>query len=459
MRYGTLSRHLAALAGPILVETVLIMMLGAVDTFMLSRHSDDSVAAVGVVNQLINFVLLIFEVISIGTSILCSQYIGAGLRNKVVQVVGISLVFNLASGLFFSFILYRFAGPVLGMMGLRAELLPEGLSYMKIVGGFAFLQALSLAISAALRSADKAVYPMAVSAAVNVLNIFGNYTLIFGKFGMPALGVTGAALSTVICRGVSVVLLFILLRKKHIRHFPKELFSPFPWRELGNLLKIGIPSAGEHISYSLSQIVITYFINMMGNAALATRSYCQNVVMFGYVFSLAVAQGGAIVIGHLVGMRKTRAAFVLGKRILRVVVTASFSFALIMALCGRFLLSFLTSNPEIIAAGCAVLWVDVLVETGRAMNFFGVQSLRAAGDIYFPVTVGIVVCWTVSVGFSYIFGIAMAGGIAALWCAFFLDENVRGLIFIKRWNGMKWTSKSFVSEVPAGEADLRPDTE
>jgi len=444
MRYGTLSKQLAALAGPILVETLLIMMLGAVDTFMLSRHSDDSVAAVGMVNQLVNFVLLIFEVISIGTSILCSQYVGAGLRDKVIQVVGISLLFNLASGLLFSFILHRWAGALLGMMGLREALLPEGLSYMKIVGGFVFLQAVSLAISAALRSADKAVWPMLVSAIVNVLNIFGNYSLIFGRFGMPALGVTGAAISTVICRGVSVILLIILLKKKHIPHFPRELFRPFPWRELGNLLKIGIPSAGEHMSYALSQIVITYFINIMGNAALATRTYCQNIVMFGYVFSLAVAQGGAIVIGHLVGMRKTGAAFILGKRILRVVVTASVSFSVLTALFGNLIFSFLTENPQIIAMGTAILWVDVLVETGRAVNFFGVQSLRATGDIYFPVTVGIIVCWTVSVGFSYLFGITLAGGLVALWCAFFLDENIRGFIFIRRWKGMKWTDKSFV---------------
>ena len=93
-KYGNLSRQLASLAGPIFIETLLVMMLGAVDTFMLSRYSDNSVAAVGVVNQLMNLVFLLFEVISIGTSILCSQYIGARRRDKVVQVVGISLIFN-----------------------------------------------------------------------------------------------------------------------------------------------------------------------------------------------------------------------------------------------------------------------------------------------------------------------------------------------------------------------------
>ena len=237
MRFGKLSRQLTALAGPIFVETLLVMMLGAVDTFMLSRYSDNSVAAVGVVNQLMNLVFLLFEVISLGTSILCSQYIGAGQRDKVIQVVGISLLFNSIFGLLVSVALLFLAEDLLLLMGLRPDLMADGLPYMRIVGGFAFLQAISLSLSASLRSADKAKYPMYVSMVVNVLNIVGNYTLIFGKFGMPALGVEGAAISTSLCRLVSVIILFVVLFKKHIPAFPKELFTPFPWVEMKNLLK------------------------------------------------------------------------------------------------------------------------------------------------------------------------------------------------------------------------------
>ena len=82
-----LKKRLARLAAPIFIETLLIMMLGAVDTVMLSRHSDNSVAAVGVVNQIIMLTFLVFEVINLGTSVLCSQYLGARLHKQVVQVV------------------------------------------------------------------------------------------------------------------------------------------------------------------------------------------------------------------------------------------------------------------------------------------------------------------------------------------------------------------------------------
>lgn len=444
MRYGNLSRQLSSLAGPIFIETLLVMMLGAVDTFMLSRYSDNSVAAVGVVNQLMNLVFLLFEVISIGTSILCSQYIGAGRRDKVIQVVGISLIFNLFSGLLLSLGLYSFAGSLLQMMGLRPDLMSDGLPYMKIVGGFAFLQAISLSLSASLRSADKAKYPMYASMVVNVLNIIGNYSLIFGKFGMPALGVEGAAISTSLCRFVSVVLLFVILFKKHIPSFPKELFSPFPWIELKNLLKIGIPSAGEHFSYSLSQVVITYFINMISNQALATRSYIVNIVMFTYIFALSIAQGGAILVGHLVGMKKINAAYTIGKRIMRLGTATSVTLALLTAIFGKHILGMLTSDPWIISTGATILWVEVLLENGRALNLFGVNSLRSAGDIYFPVLVGIVVMWGVQVVGSYLLGISLGWGLVAMWIVFALDENIRGFIFIRRWNSFKWVGKGFL---------------
>ena len=273
IRTVSIRKELTKLVIPIFIETLLIMMLGAVDTIMLSQYSDESVAAVGVVNQIVMFAFLIFEVINIGTSVLCSQYLGAGLRKKMVQVVGVSLLLNLAVGVLVSLILHFGAATLLGWMGLRPELLKYGIGYMEIVGAFAFFQALSITVSASLRSANKAIYPMLVTVLVNVLNIIGNYSLIFGKFGFPALGAEGAAISTSIARGVSMVVLFIILFRKHIPSFPRAWFRPFPWIELKNLMKVGLPSAGENMSYSFSQVVITFLINMLGNNALATRTY------------------------------------------------------------------------------------------------------------------------------------------------------------------------------------------
>jgi putative MATE family efflux protein len=437
-------KNLARLAVPIFIETLLIMMLGAVDTVMLSQYSDNSVAGVGVVNQLIMFAFLIFEVINIGTSVLCSQYLGARMHKNMVQVVGVSLILNLVFGLFVSAILHYGATSLLSMMGLRPELMEYGVSYMKIVGAFAFFQAISLTISASLRSANKAVYPMMVTVVVNILNIIGNYSLIFGKFGMPALGVEGAAISTAFARGVSMVILFVILFRKHIPRFPLSYFCPFPFVELKNLLKIGVPSAGENMSYSFSQVVLTYFINMLGNEALATRTYVVNIVMFVYLFAIAMAQGGAICIGHLVGERKIHAAYLLGKYVMRISILVSLVLSCIWALMGHTLFSWLTDNPEIIRLGTIILFIDVILEVGRAINIYATNALRATGDVNYPFYVGFVVQWSVAVGCGFLFGIHWGWGLVGMWCAFVLDENLRGIIFVQRWNSLKWTKKGFV---------------
>ena len=443
-RNRSVRKNLSRLAVPIFIETLLIMMLGAVDTVMLSQYSDESVAAVGVVNQLVMFAFLIFEVINIGTSVLCSQYLGAKMHRNMVQVVGVALVLNLVLGLLVSAILHYGAPFLLTLMGLRPELMTYGVNYMEIVGAFAFFQAISLTISASLRSADKAIYPMLVTVVVNILNIIGNYSLIFGKFGMPALGVEGAAISTAFARGVSMVILFFILFRKHIPRFPLAWFRPFPWVELKNLLKIGIPSAGENMSYSFSQVVLTYFINMLGNEALATRTYVVNIVMFVYLFAIAMAQGGAICIGHLVGEKKIRAAYLLGKYVMRISILVSLVLSCIWALMGHTLFSWLTDNPEIIRLGTIVLFVDVILEVGRAINIYATNALRSAGDVNYPFYVGLVVQWSVAVGFGYLFGIHWGWGLVGMWCAFLLDENLRGIVFVQRWNSMKWAKKGFV---------------
>ena len=326
----SIKKRLAKLAAPIFIETLLIMMLGAVDTIMLSRHSDNSVAAVGVVNQIIMLTFLVFEVINLGTSVLCSQYLGAKLEKKVVQVVGVSLLVNLVVGGTISLFLYSMNTTILGWMGLGPELMADGAEYMRIVGSFAFFQAISLTLSASLRSANKAIYPMLVTVVVNIVNIIGNYSLIFGKFGFPELGVEGAAISTAFSRGVAMVILFIILFRKHIHRFPLVYFRPFPWIELKNLMKVGLPSAGEQLSYSSSQVVITFFINMLGVEALATRTYCVNIIMFVYLFSISMAQGGAICIGHLIGEKKPHAAFLLGKYVMKKSVMITFILSCIL---------------------------------------------------------------------------------------------------------------------------------
>jgi putative MATE family efflux protein len=439
-----LKKELTLLTVPIFIETMLIMTLGALDTFMLSRHSDSSVAAVGLANQIISFTFIIFEVINLGTSVLCSQCLGAKQRDKMETVAGMSIIINLLFGLAISALLFIFAPNILQAMGLNGIMLEEGSSYMKIVGAFAFVQAVAMTLSAILRSNNKAYFPMMVILVVNILNIFGNYSLIFGKFGAPALGVNGAAIATAIARVIAMIMLFVIVFKTTIKKFPTHIFRKFPKNEFKGLMKIGLPSAGEQMSYSCSQLVISYFITTLGMEALAARTYCVNIVMYGYLFCIAISQGGAICIGHMVGANRWNGAYILGKYVMRMALGITLTLSLVLAMSGDWLMHTLTDNEEIIRLGTSILWIDVVLEMGRPVNIFAVNALRAAGDVNYPFYVGLVFMWSIAVMAAYFFGITMGFGIIGMWWMFTADENLRGLVFMRRWHSKKWQHKSFV---------------
>ncbi len=438
-----LKKQLKKLSLPIFLDIALVMLLGAVDTVMLSRYSDNAVAAVGLDNQLISLVFLVYQFISMGAAILCAQYIGAGLKRRLVQVVGLAVLLNTLLGGIVSAWLFFDAEGVLQLMGLRDELMPDGLVYLRITGALSFFQAISLAFSASLRSADKTIYPMIVTLIANVLNIAGNYALIFGHWGCPQMGVEGAAWATAFSRIIAMFLLAIIHTKVHIQKYPLEWFWPFPWRELKNLLHIGIPAMSEELSYSLSQVVITYFINQISNEALAARTYCVNIIMFAYLFCTSITQGGDILVGHLVGQNRYRAAYITGNFMLRQSMLVTLTCSALIAALGYPMFTLLTDNEEIIQMGIWILVIDWFLEIGRVRNIFACGTLRSAGDAVYPVIIGVFFQWTVAVGVSYVLGIPLGFGLLGMWVGFALDENIRGIILMRRWHSKKWTGKSF----------------
>ncbi len=437
-----LRRQLRNLTIPIFVEIALVMLVGAVDTFMLSGCGDAAVGAVGFDNQLIALVFLVFQFLSIGVAIVCAQYHGAGLKVRLVQVVGIALIVNTAIGLAASAFLYFKAEAILTRLGLRPEQLADGVTYLRLTGAFAFFQAISFALSASLRSVDKVRPPMVITAVANVLNVIGNYALIFGHFGCPAMGVEGAAWATAMSRVVSFALLAIVHTKIHIRRFPLAWFRPFPWREAVNLVRIGFPAMGEELSYCLSQVVITFFINQISADALTTRTYAVNCIMFAFLFCSSAVQAGDIVVGHLIGQERYAPAYLVGNFFLRRSMAVTLVCSVVLALLGPFIFSALTDNAEIVRLGGIILWRDVTLEGGRVRNIFACGTLRATGDVFYPLVVGICFQWAVAVGVAWAFAIPFGWGLIGAWVGFSLDENLRGIVLMRRWHSQGWRGKS-----------------
>ncbi|MBQ7608229.1 MAG: MATE family efflux transporter [Desulfovibrionaceae bacterium] len=441
-------KRLFRLARPIFFETLLLMSLGMIDVFMLSQISDASVAAVGLVNQILNMIFLVFIVGATGSLVVCSQYLGAKRPGDFLVAARVSMLLNAAIGLIVSLLLFFGAQTILEIMDAKADLLENATNYCEIVGGFAFLVALTFAATSILRAREMAQYPMYVSLITNIVNIIGNYLLIFGHMGFPALAVEGAAWATVVSRLAGLILLLFFLAKRGLRveengaaHAAKKLCAD-ALTKLLQILRIGIPGAGEMFSYASSQVVITYFINMLGTDALAARTYMMNIVICTFIFAISIAQAASVSCGHLVGKHSFAAAKALGSFAINRALLISGALSLLLALLAPLFMPVMTENQHILSLCLTLFWIDILLELGRAVNILTGRLLSAVGDPLFPLKVSIIVVWSVATLGGYIAGITLGFGLIGMWTLFLIDECLRASIQWHYWRTGRWMNKS-----------------
>ncbi|MCC3355545.1 MATE family efflux transporter [Bacillus sp. REN16] len=436
---------LFALTWPIFIELLLHMLMGNADTLMLSLYSDNSVAAVGVSNQILSLIIVMFGFVATGTAVLVAQHFGANNEKSAAEVAVVSIFANLVFGLILSLVVFIWSKKLLLLMDLPVELLDEANSYLKIVGVFSFLQALIMTIGAVIRSYGFTRDTMYVTIGMNILNVIGNYIFIFGPFGLPVLGVEGVAISTSFSRLVGLLIITYLLIKRVSHGLPFKKIFRLPKVHLQNLLKIGIPSAGEQLSYNSSQMFITYFITIMGTQALTTKVYAQNLMMFIFLFSIAISQGTQILVGQMIGARQINDAFKRALKSLKLAVIISAAMAIVFSFFKDPLLSIFTDNQEIIETGGILILLTIILEPGRAFNLVLINALRAAGDVKLPVYMGILSMWGICVPIAYVLGIHFELGLVGVWISFIVDEWVRGVVMLWRWRSRAWVKKSFVT--------------
>lgn len=436
-------KSLFSLTWPIFIETFLYMLLGTVDVFMLGKYSDNAVGAVGTVNQVMSIAGIAFTVITSGTAIICAQYIGAGKSHKEKnRLIGAALQFNAITGIMMSVLMVVFAREFLKFMNIDDQLMSDGMDYMTVVGGFVFLQAIGGTFTAILRSYGKTKHCMIITFAMNVFNIGLNYVLIFGVGPIASMGTKGAAISTSISRAIAAFVLFVVAFRTVIKEFNISYVIKINKAEIKKILEIGLPSAGETISYNLACLVIAKMINSIGKEATIANGYISTITNYNYLFAVAIAQGTAIMIGWKIGAGEKEEAYKLCLDSFKKGFIVSMAITAVCAFMGKFILGFFTDNDAIIYLGVAIFMIDFVNEAGRCANLIIINSLRAAGDVKFPVFAGVFSMWGISVLLSYIFGIFLEFGFIGVWFAKGLDEVVRGVMMYFRWRGRRWQKYS-----------------
>lgn len=441
---GIGGQSIVKMSWPIFIEVFLQMLVGNIDQFMISRYAQPSVAAVGNGNQVMNIIIILLTVMSTATTILIAQYLGAKNKAKISEVCLVSLLINGAFGLAASAALIAWHAPLFRWLQVPESIFAETSAYFTIVAGGIVLQGLYFSFVACFRGFSWMKTTMLVSVVMNLFNIFGNWLLIYGFWNVPAMGVVGVAISTNISKALGLVMIYWIFRKYLGVELSLKYLRPFPWQSVKKMLSIGLPTGGEALSYQLSQTTIMKMVNVFGLIVINTKVYVYIVVMFAYVYAMAISAAMQIVVGYLVGAGRFD---VVGGKVwytMRVALAVGTGMTLLFYLCSDAVLGVFTSDPEVLALGKTILFIEIFLEIGRAVNIVMVRALQAAGDIKTPVTVGIVCMWSIAVGLAYFFGIVLGMGLAGIWIGMAVDECVRAVIFIYRWRSGAWKNKRLV---------------
>jgi putative MATE family efflux protein len=438
-------KSLFSLAWPLFIDFALHFLTAALNTFMISHVSYQGVAAIAVGNQVFDLAITVFSFVTIGSSVLLTQYLGAKRKDAVKAVVYSTIGFNLLLGAVAAIATVAGASSILSLMNLPEVLLADGKIYLQIIGLCLLPEAIAMCIAATLRAHGFTQQAMWVTLVMNLITFVGNLLLLYGWFGIPELGVSGVAISTVTGRLVGMLIMAHLL--------VKYTGIPLHWSAivrpqksmLAKVFHIGLPAAGENISWMLQFMVVTAFVGLMGDKALAAQSLYFQICLFILLFGLSIGIANELIIGHLVGAKEYQLA---EKRLyktlfLGVVITSII--ALFAAVYGNYVVALFTEDQDILSMISQLFLITLFMEPGRTFNLIVINALRASGDARYPFYVGVVSMWGIAVPGAYIFGIVYDYGVVGVWFALAIDEWTRGLAMLWRWRSGRWKTKSLVT--------------
>lgn len=427
------AQSLFQITWPLFIDLALHFLTAALNTFMVSHVSYQAVAALSVGNQIFDVSITLFNFVGIGSSVVITQYLGAGQRDIARKVVQQAVGFNALIGLVVALGVLFGGMPILQLMNMPAHLQTMGLTYLQIIALCLLPEAIALCMAASLRAYGYTREAMYVTVIVNIVTLVGNALLLYGWFGLPKMSVAGVACSTVIGRLVGVVLLIWLIRQRLGLQLRWRACCQFSSDILSKIMKIGLPAAGENLSWMLQMMVITSFVALLGDKMLATQSYFFQISLFVMLFGIAIGLGTEIMIGHLVGAGELDQAYHRLMRSLKIGLVVTVISVAIVVFAGPHLMGLFTSDRVILATAGHLFLLSLILEPGRTFNIIVISSLRATGDARFPFRMALVSMWGIAIPVAYLCGIHWGWGLVGIWCGFVMDEWVRGLTMFWRW--------------------------
>ena len=438
------NKPLLLMAIPLLIEMVMTFMIPMVDIFYLSRVSDLSVAAVSSVLPVLLIGISVMGAFQVAGLTLCSRFSGAGEELRLQQFRSLYLFLMIALAILLGLV-YGFIGPwVTSLQGLEGVLQREGVAYITIWGGGMGLLVLYVCFASMLIAEGKATFVMIAGIIMNISNVILDYLLIEGHWGIPRLGVQGAAYAGVLSWALADLLLLFMATRLAQLKFAKLKTRELIWRKCREFFRLSIPSIIEPVSYQLVQLFIISLIVGLGDLELSARAYLMNFFYLTYIWNMAFSYALQTKVGHCLGEGNLTLADLFVNQALRYGFIGTSIISLSLALLSAWIVPIYTTDTELIKLIQLLLWVNVLVDIGRSINLISSSALKVSGDVIFVAFNAVMCMWILFAGLSSTLVIYLGMSILAIWCASALDELVRGFVNVMRWKSMRWKNKNAV---------------
>ncbi len=431
------------IAIPAIVESFFVAFAGLVDSLMVSSLGSNAVAAVGLTNQPKFVGLAIFMAISVSVSALVARRFGEKRKDDANSILYTALILIVSLAIVFGALFTVFASPIIRWCGSTAETHSDAVTYYQIIMSCMIFNCIQIGINAMQRGAGNTKITMRTNITSNTVNIIGNYLLIGGKFGFPALGIRGAAIATVFGSFVACVMSIISVLNKNcfisIPYIIKNKIKP-KLEALKSIIHVGYSVFIEQLLMRVGFMATAVMAAKQGNESMAAHQVCMHLMSLSFSFGDGLQAASVALIGRSLGEKAPEKAKEYGRTSQRIGLTIAITLSIIYFLGSRWFLGLFFDEKSIIDIGISVMYFAVATVIFQIPQCIYTGSLRGAGDTRytaFTAAFSVAVLRTI---IAYVCCYTLGLGLIGVWMGILGDQMVRYLFGMIRFKQGKWVN-------------------
>lgn len=436
---NTFYRALLWLVFPIAVQNLISTAVSSADVIMVGYVGQNALSAVSLANQVQFILSLVYTGVSSGAAMLSAQYWGKQDTRSIEKIMGIALRFSLGISLFFFLLVFLFPKAVMLVFTNDTALIAGGSAYLRIIGLSYLFMGFSQIYLCIMRSTERVFFSMWTFGSALLLNILLNAVFIFGLLGVPKLGIAGAALATVIARGVECMVCLIdatrfpTIRFRFSAIFEKNklLFQDF--------LKYALPAFGNEVVWGVAFSTYAIIMGHLGSDMVAANSVAVVARNLGTVVCFGIANGGAIYLGKQLGDGHLAQARENATRLCRVTLLSGILGGILILLVRPLILGMVGLTPAAASYLNLMLFINAYYVVGQAVNTTVICGIfRSGGDSRFGFVCDFINMWFFFVPLGFLS--AFVFRLPPMWVYFLLslDEFLKLPFVYHHYKSEKW---------------------